>query len=264
MYYDGINFDRFSMQRVRKVLERGVKSRGGGPLIDIHTGDNGWRAPAATRYLSHFAYADSAWNGEGFEWGRGPVYWLVAASGLLHGIFADRLGGGGYDFKALLFAMYTRNLPTAPPIWSFWRAVGIGEAGVEIFGWWLDDGPVKLTLRGSWGGRCSTTAFTPSDPEGNSTALLATSHVARGSHTVINIASWCDMDAEVSLGPIDWATLGLNASECWIEQPSINMVQEGRPSLAASQAGTHPITVKAGHGVVLVLRKARPSVHGSS
>ena len=50
------------MQRVRKTLDAGSGSRPGAgngrPLIDIHTGDNGPKAPAATRYLSHFAYAD--------------------------------------------------------------------------------------------------------------------------------------------------------------------------------------------------------------
>ena len=128
IYYDGINFDRRSMQRVRKVLDAGAGSRGT-PLIDIHTGTGGPRKPAATRrasdltranltstsstphtstsastshlrlhlrlrhppypppyphpltlarYLSHFAYADSAWNGEGFDWDRGPIHGPVA------------------------------------------------------------------------------------------------------------------------------------------------------------------------------------------
>jgi hypothetical protein len=145
IYYDGINFDRRSMMRVRKVLNAGAAASGRAPpLVDMHTGDNGATAPAATRYLSHFAYADSAWNGEGFDWARGPAYWLVDASAFIHGIAADRLGGGSHDFKALLFAMYTRNSHNAPAIWDFWRKVDIGA--MEMVGWWADHRPVTLEL----------------------------------------------------------------------------------------------------------------------
>ena len=188
IYYDGINFDRRSMQRVRKVLNAGAGKRGT-PLIDIHTGTGGPSRPAATRYLSHFAYADSAWNGENFEWGRGPIYWLVAASGFIHGIAADRLGGEGFDFKALLFAMYTRNHDTAPPVWGFWRDVDIGAADMAMHGWWSDTPPIKLGLQGT--GACSTAPTSAADVDGASTAVLVTAHVAKGRLTVLVLASWC-------------------------------------------------------------------------
>ena len=57
IYYDGINFDRRSMQRVRKVLDTGAGSRGT-PLIDIHTGTGGPRKPAATRRASNLTRAN--------------------------------------------------------------------------------------------------------------------------------------------------------------------------------------------------------------
>ncbi|KAL1519036.1 hypothetical protein AB1Y20_003304 [Prymnesium parvum] len=252
IYYDGINFDRRSMQRVRKVLNQGAAGRGE-PLIDIHTGDNGAMAPAATRYLSHFAYAESAWNGEGFDWERGPVYWLVCVSGFIHGIFADRLGGGGYDFKALAFAMYTRNLNTAPHIWEFWRAVDIGNVDMVMAGWWSDEPPVTLKLID---GSCSTAPFSKADPDGASTSVLVTAHVASSRLTVLVIASWCKSDATITLDQVDWAVLGMEPSECQVEQPAIADVQDSLPPFAAVNASAHPLIVKADQGTVLVLRRA--------
>ena len=258
IYYDGINFDRRSMQRVRKVLNKGAGARGS-PLVDMHTGDNGPVAPAATRYLSHFAYADSAWNGEGFNWSRGPVYWLVSVSGFIHGIFADRLGGGGYDFKALLFAMTTRNLGTAPPIWDFWSAVGIGAVDMALRGWWSDTPPVSLTLKppllSSRGvTACSTAPYSTADPDGATTAVLTSTHVAKGRLAVIVIASWCTIDANVTLGAIDWGALGLQAASSHVEQPAIAKLQEAQPAFEARGASSHSLTVKAGQGLVLVVR----------
>ena len=65
IYYDGINFDRLSMRRVRKLLDRGA-GPGKSPLIDIHTGFD-QQCPPSVGYLSHFPYANMAWNGEGLE-----------------------------------------------------------------------------------------------------------------------------------------------------------------------------------------------------
>ena len=266
IYYDGINFDRRSMQRVRKVLNLGAGARGT-PLVDIHTGDNGPIAPAATRYLSHFAYADSAWNGEGFDWRRGPVYWLISVSGFIHGIFADRLGRAGYDFKALLYTMYTRNLNTAPQIWKFWRAVDIGAVDMRLSGWWSDAPPIKLFLRrpvvlsggNTSSSACSTTPVSATDPEGASTAVLVTSHVAKGRLTVVVIASWCAVDTLVTLGSIDWAALGLDASTSRVEQPGIDELQSAQPSFPGSELNSHALAVKAGQGMVLVLRRGEGS-----
>ena len=94
IYYDGINFSRRSFQRIRKVLDRAAVARGRMPgQIDIHTGEVA-TAPSSVRYLSHFPYAQKAWNGEGFDFSQGRSYWLIDISGLQHGITADRLGGG--------------------------------------------------------------------------------------------------------------------------------------------------------------------------
>ena len=56
IYYDGINFDRRSMKRIRKALVSAHSSRqsvGGSVNIDVHTGRDTSRLPAIA-YLSHF------------------------------------------------------------------------------------------------------------------------------------------------------------------------------------------------------------------
>ena len=268
IYYDGINFDRASMIRVRKVLNAGAAAAGrAAPLVDIHTGDNGPTAPAATRYLSHFAFADSAWNGEGFDWSRGPAYYLIDASAFLHGIAADRLGGGGHDFQALLFAMYTRNAANAPALWSFWRAVDIGA--LEMHGWWADAAPVALRLLGDAaaahprdaasdgltppGGGCSTNARSAADPEGKTTAVLATTHVGVGRLAVVVIGSWCTARTSVALD-VDWGALGLDATTSVIRTPSIPGWQPAAPQVPGTHEHAFPIA--AGQGVILTIGPA--------
>ena len=87
IYYDGINFDRRSMRRVRKTLDAAAREAGSQrrPLVDIHTGEVR-SSPSSLSYVSHFAYADRAWNGEGFDFSQPPAYWLVDISGLQHGV----------------------------------------------------------------------------------------------------------------------------------------------------------------------------------
>ncbi len=55
-------------------------------------------------------------------------------SGFMHGITADRLGGGGsaIDIKGQLFAMTQRNSGTAPALWAFWDKYDF--AGTELIG----------------------------------------------------------------------------------------------------------------------------------
>lgn len=122
IYYDGINFARDGMQRIRKTIDRAAASKKFVPLIDCHTGNGGANAPAGVRYIAHFAYADSLWNGEGFQWNLGPDYWLVEVSGLIHGITADRLGGTD-SIKGMLYATYRRNSADAHALWKFWDNV---------------------------------------------------------------------------------------------------------------------------------------------
>eukprot|EP01052_Picozoa_sp_SAG31_P012719 SAG31_NODE_749_length_12378_cov_8.688818_4_plen_363_part_00 len=146
VYFDGISFDRRSMQRVRKVIDRGAAVAGRGhALIDLHTGNFGHEnSPSTTQYLSHFPYVDSAWNGEAFDFDTmDPAFYLVAVSGLIHGITADRLGGAD-SIRGMLFATYRRNGPDASSIWNFWDACFINRT--ELIGWWEEDAPVRAVV----------------------------------------------------------------------------------------------------------------------
>lgn len=140
---DGINFDRRGMRRVRKVLDLAAEGKKFAPLIDIHTGNIGPSSPSAVSYLSHFPYADSAWNGEGFNFALDSAYWLTDVSGFIHGIPCDRLGGPD-SIKGMLFGNYERNSASAQPIWQFWDEVKIEQT--EMIGWWEDDAPVKVLV----------------------------------------------------------------------------------------------------------------------
>ena len=151
LYFDGINFDRKAMMRVRKALDAGAGARGH-PLIDMHGSDHGAASPSALRWLEHYAFADSAWNAEGVDYAnRGPAYYLVAGAGLQHGFVADRLdnrdNAGKHDFRSLLFSMTKRNAANTPAMWSFWAQKGLGEDDMAMHGWWAPEAsPAALRL----------------------------------------------------------------------------------------------------------------------
>ena len=232
IYYDGINFDRKSFQRIRKILDRAAASRGRLPgQIDIHTGEVA-TAPSAVRYLSHFAYAQKAWNGEGFDFSQNRDYWLVDVSGLQHGITADRLGGSGSgnDIKGMLFGMTQRNSGTAPALWNLFDSFEIRDC--EMIGWWEDDAPVVAVPSSS-----SASACNPND-------FAASSFLKFGDRALIVIASFCASDAQISIR-IDWDALGL-----------VRKTQGSAPAIPGIQsARTVPldknILVKANTGIIM-------------
>jgi hypothetical protein len=162
IYYDGINFARDGMQRIRKTIDRAAASKKFRPLIDMHTGNGGADAPAGVRYIAHMAYADSLWNGEGFRWDQGSDYWLVEVSGLIHGITADRLNGPD-SIKGMLYATYRRNSDDCHSLWRFWDSVAIEK--MEMIGYWEADPAVSL----SWSGPDANIAPTTAPPSGNQT-----------------------------------------------------------------------------------------------
>src|SRR5699024_9659670 len=86
LYIDDLAFDRTTMKRVRKVLNRGE----GEQLIDMHSANqynerDGF-TNSANLYMEHFPYIDRLWFGEYFEYDLGPDYWLVETSGIPFGL----------------------------------------------------------------------------------------------------------------------------------------------------------------------------------
>ena len=96
VYLDAVAFDRTTMERIRKNMERRKEN----VRVDIHR-SGGWycHGPGygtpALRYMQHFAWADSLWFGEGFDyWGQSPEWWLLETSGLPFGLTGDMIREG--------------------------------------------------------------------------------------------------------------------------------------------------------------------------
>jgi hypothetical protein len=112
LYLDDVAFDRTTMKRVRKVLDR----RRPGALIDLHSANqynprDGF-ASSANLYLEHLPFVDRLWFGEYFDYDSPPDYWLVEISGIPFGLMGEMLEKGGNPWRGMLFGM-TRRLPWA-------------------------------------------------------------------------------------------------------------------------------------------------------
>ena len=173
LYLDAIAFDRTTMERIRKKMER---KKGKGIRMDIHR-SGGWycHGPGygtpSLRYMQHFAWTDSLWMGEGFDyWGSTPEWWLLETSGLPFGVTGDMIREGTTGGNArgqgcpdpnrwlgMVFGMGTRlgfgtplgaNVTSAPnvkevvPVWRFWIEHGL--SGSSMVGWW-SEAPVVTT-----------------------------------------------------------------------------------------------------------------------
>ena len=66
----------------------------------------------------------------------------------------------------------------------------------------------------------------------------------------------CSTDAAVTLRAIDWEALGVDPALARIEQPAIAKLQAARPAFAGANASAHALAIRAGQGVVLVVRGA--------
>jgi hypothetical protein len=227
LYLDDVAFDRTTMKRVRKVLDR---NRPGG-LIDLHSANqynprDGF-ASSANLYLEHFPYLNRLWFGEYFDYnGSGPDYWLVEMSGIPFGLMGEMLQDGGNPWRGMVFGM-TARLPWAGdprPLWKVWDDFGISES--EMIGWWVETNPVKT----------------------GSKDALATSYVKRGNSVLIALASWAKNPVDVRL-TIDWKKLGLDPKNAVFRAPAIDGFQP-----AAEFKPGDPIRIEPGKGWLLVLR----------
>jgi hypothetical protein len=225
LYIDDVAFDRLTMKRVRKVLDRSRP----GALIDLHSANqynvrDGF-ASSANLYLEHFPYLNRLWFGEYFDYNAPPDYWLTEVSGLPFGLMSEMLEGGGHPWRGMVFGM-TGRLPWAGnprPLWKAWDEFGI--AGSRMIGFWVPANPVKT-------GRED---------------VLATAYVRDG-RTMIALANWATGAADVTL-TIDWRALGLDPANVRITAPEIAGFQEGRTFRVADRIPLEP-----GKGWLLVVQ----------
>jgi hypothetical protein len=228
LYIDDVAFDRTTMKRVRKVLDRNRP----GAQIDLHSANqfnvrDGF-ANSANLYLEHFPYIDRLWFGEYFDYDSAPDFWLVEVSGIPFGLMGEMLQDGGNAWRGMLYGM-TSRLPWAGnprPLWKIWDAFGLQSA--RMIGYWAPSCPVR-----SGHARILVTAYVKDEK-----VLLA-------------VASWAEDEVKVNL-EIDWKTLGLNEEDCRITAPAI---QDFQP--AAEFAPSDPIPVTPGKGWLLLLERKK-------
>ncbi len=154
IYLDDVAFDRRTLKRMRKVLNRSKP----GAMIDLHS-NTGFSKGPAIQYTEFFPYVDKLWFGESFQYNdMPPENWLVEVSGIPFGLMGDMLQGGGNRWLGMLFGMtvrlpwFTAEVMSDPrPVWRFWDQYNI--AASTMIGFWdagcpiqTDDPEVKVTV----------------------------------------------------------------------------------------------------------------------
>jgi hypothetical protein len=202
LYIDDLGYDRTTMKRVRKVLDRGRPDA----LIDLHSANqfnprDGFGS-CANVYLEHFPYLNRLWFGEYFKPDSPPDFWLIEMSGIPFGLMGEMLQDGGNRWRGMLYGMTSRipydgNDPS--PIWKVWDDFKIQDS--QMFGYWSPRCPVKT----------------------DSTNILATAYVEKGK-TLVSIASWAASDADIHLS-VDWHALGLDPVTSVFTAPEVSGFQ---------------------------------------
>lgn len=226
LYLDDVAFDRLTMKRVRKVLDRGNP----GALIDLHSANqynprDGF-ASSANLYLEHFPYINRLWFGEYFDYDSRPDYWLVEISGIPFGLMGEMLEKGGNPWRGMTMGM-TARLPWSgdpSPVWKAWDDFGIKQS--RMYGWWSGADPV-----------------TTSD-----TDILATTYAKNGS-AMISLGSWRENNTNVQLH-IDWRKLGIDSARAQLRAPAIDSFQ-----VAGTWLPNATIPVPGKKGLLLILEQ---------
>ncbi len=226
LYLDDVAFDRTTMKRVRKVLDRNRPAA----LIDLHSANqdnprDGF-VSSATLYMEHFPYLNRLWFGEYFDYEAMPAdQWLVEVAGIPFGLMGEMLQDGGNPWRGMVFGM-TNRLPWSgrdpARLWKIWDAFGIGDARMR--GYWVQNCPVRTD-----------------NPE-----IVATVYQKNGK-AMIAAASWAKTPVMARLR-IDWKELGLDPRQAKLRAPEIPDFQ-----FAAEFATHDPIPFEPGKGWILIL-----------
>jgi hypothetical protein len=241
LYLDDVAFDRLTMKRIRKTLDRGNP----GALLDLHSANqynprDGY-ASSANLYLEHFPYINRLWFGEYFDYDSKPDYWLVELSGIPFGLMGEMLEKGGNPWRGLTMGM-TARLPWSgdpAPVWKLWDAFGIARS--TMHGWWSGHDPVRTS-------DTEVLATTWVQPATNTSATGASATNA-SARAMIALGNWSAQDRTVSL-TVDWQALGVDPARVRLRAPAVDAFQQ-----AGMWAPGTPITVPGGKGLVLLLEQ---------
>jgi hypothetical protein len=226
LYIDDVAFDRTTMKRVRKILDRSRP----GALIDLHSANqhnprDGF-ASSANLYLEHFPYLNRLWFGEYFDYNSAPDYWLVEISGIPFGLMGEMLQDGGNAWRGMVYGM-TNRLPWSGQnparLWKVWDEFGIAKA--KMLGYWSPDCPVRTDNK----------------------EILATAYVKDGA-VLIALASWAGEPVQCRLN-VDWKALGLDEKTAVFRAPAIPDFQPEAKFKSGDQ-----IPVDPGKGWLLILK----------
>ncbi|MCF0167026.1 MAG: hypothetical protein HUJ93_00025 [Bacteroidales bacterium] len=227
IYMDDVSFDRTTVKRIRKILERYHS----GARIDLHSNTAYSKGPA-NQYTEFFPYVDRLWFGESYRYDEmSPDEWFVTFSGIPFGEMSEMLQGGGNRYLGMVYGATARhswssasNVKSPVPVWKFWDKFGIGDA--RMVGYWDADCPVST-----------------SDPEVKATAYVKDDAV------LVSIGNFSSVDKTVLLS-VDYKALGFDPASVSITAPEIFNFQEER-SFTSGEA----IPVKSKEGWLIVISK---------
>jgi len=229
LYIDDLAFDRTSMKRIRKVLERGNP----GALIDLHSANqfnvrDGF-ANSANLYLEHFPYIDRLWFGEYFDYNSRPDFWLIETSGLPFGLMGEMLQDGGNPWRGMVFGMTSRApwSGNPAPIWKVWDEFEIEKS--DMVGYWDSSNPVKT----------------------NSSDTYATAYIQKDKQALIALATWAENDDKVKLD-VNWKSLGIDQSKAEFYAPAIDNFQDKK-----TWSPNETIVVPKGKGFLIIVRERK-------
>lgn len=226
IYIDDVAFDRTTMKRVRKVLDRNCQ----GAIIDLHSANqynvhDGF-ASSTNLYLEHFPYLNRLWFGEYFNYNSEPDYWLTEISGIPYGLMGEMLQDGGNAWRGMIFGM-TARLPWAgdpTPVWKIMDNFGI--QGSQMIGYWVPGCPVKT----------------------DNPNVICTVY-KKDKKSLISIASWEKEKTDVKL-TINWPALGISPDNAILTALEAKDFQP-----AATFSPNQSIPVEQGKGWLLILEE---------
>jgi hypothetical protein len=205
LYLDDVSYDRRTVKRIRKVLDREKP----GCLIDLHS-NTGFSKGPATQYAEYFPYMDKIWFGESFQYNNmSPENWLVEVSGIPFGLMGDMLQGGGNRWLGMLFGMTTRLPWTSDkvkadprPVWKVWDEFGIQDS--RMVGFWEEEPLVET---------------------GNS-EVKATVYLREGK-ALVSVGNFSEIEQSVKL-LVNWEKMGIDPKKVELKCPEIKDFQQAK------------------------------------